>query len=84
MDDAIIDRIAFLQEQISPDNKAVVNQTFQIQINILQKAQLDRLDELVAIRRRDLKDCKSVIHSDRIFAELEALEWLQRQVIRHT
>ena len=84
LDDAIMDRIAFLQSQISPDNKPIENQTFQIQINVLQKAQLDRLYELIAIRRKDLKECKKITHADRIFAELEALEWLQRQAAKHT
>ena len=82
LDDLILDRITFLQDQINPNNNQIENQTIQIQINVLQKAQLDRLDELIAIRRIDSKACTNLFTADHIFAELEALEWLQRQVAK--
>jgi hypothetical protein len=80
LDDAILDRISFLQEQIDLDTNDDNIRTFQAQVRVLQTAQLDRLDELIAIRRKDLEASKNVIDADRLFAELEALEWLQRQV----
>lgn len=83
LDDAIMERISFLQEQLSGEDDPAYIRTFQAQIKILQNAQLDRLEELIAIRRSDLKACKSVIEADTMFAELEALEWLQRQVVKH-
>ena len=82
LDDVIQDRISFLQEQLGAEDDPAYIRTFQAQIKVLQNAQLDRLPELIAIRRNDLKSCKSVIETDKIFAELEALEWLQRQAQR--
>jgi hypothetical protein len=44
-DDVISERISFLQEQIKPENKPAINDTFQLQIiNILQSADLEKLD----------------------------------------
>ena len=82
IDDAIIQRISFLREALLIEHKLDNMRTFQAQIRILQTAQLDRLDELIKIRRTDLQVCKNVFDADRLFAELEAPEWLQRQA-RH-
>ena len=82
LDDAIMARIAFLQDQLAGEDDPAYIRTFITQIRILRNAQLDRLDELIAIRKNDLKTCNNVIASDMIFAELEALEWLQRQAAR--
>ena len=79
LDDLILERISFLKEQLGAEDDPAYIRTFQAQIKVLQNAQLDRLDELVAIRRNDLKTSSSVSEADRIFAELEALEWLQNQ-----
>lgn len=79
LDDVIIERIGFLQEQLGAEDHPAYIRTFRTQIKTLQTAQLDRLEELIAIRQKDLEASKNVFESDRIFAELEALEWLQRQ-----
>jgi hypothetical protein len=83
LDDEIMSRIAFLQDQLAGEDDPAYIRTFITQIRILRNAQLDRLDELIAIRRNDLKTCTNVIASDMMFAELEALEWLQRQAAKH-
>jgi hypothetical protein len=47
-DDVISERISFLQEQIKPENKPAINDTFQLQIiNILQSAGLEKLDRSI-------------------------------------
>jgi hypothetical protein len=79
LDDAIIQRISFLREALLVEHKLDNMRTFQAQIRILQTAQLDRIDELIKIRRTDLKASKTVADADRLFAEIDALEWLQRQ-----
>lgn len=79
LDDIIIERIGFLQEQLDVEDNPAYIRTIRAQIWVLQTAQLDRLDELIAIRRKDLEASKNVFETDRLFAELEALEWLQRQ-----
>lgn len=83
LDDIIMSRISFLQDQLAGEDDPAYIRTFVTQIRILRNAQLDRLEELIAIRKNDLKNSKNVIESDMIFAELEALEWLQRQVVKH-
>lgn len=79
LDDMISERIRFLQEQLAGEDDPACIRTFQTQIYILRNAQLDRLDELIRIRQVDLKAAKDVFTTDRILAELDALEWLQRQ-----
>lgn len=82
LDDVILERISFLREQLDAEDDPAFIRTFQAQIRILQNAQLDRLEELIGVRRKDLKSCTDVVEADRIFSELEALEWLQRQASR--
>jgi len=83
LDDVIMSRISFLQDQLAGEDDPAYIRTFMTQIRILRNAQLDRLGELIAIRKNDLKNSKNVIECDMIFAELEALEWLQRQAQKH-
>jgi hypothetical protein len=82
LDDVILERISFLREQLGAEDDPAFIRTFQAQIRILQNAQLDRLEELIRVRRKDLESCTDVVEADRIFSELEALEWLQRQASR--
>jgi hypothetical protein len=65
LDDIIRDRISFLQELIRPENKLDVNMTFQLQIEILQSADLEKLDRSVLIRRAHLKrDAMDIGYTD--------------------
>jgi hypothetical protein len=79
LDDAIIERIGFLKEQLAGEDDPAYIRTWQAQIYVLENAQVDRLEELIQIRKTDLQQAKNVFDADRIFAELDALEWLQRQ-----
>jgi hypothetical protein len=48
IDDVISERISILQEQIKPENKPAINDTFQLQIiNTLQSAGLEKLDRSI-------------------------------------
>ena len=79
----IDERISFLKEQINPANKPEVNKTFQIQIDAIRSAaanNIEKVDSLILLRSEQLKNSKDVYESDRIFAELDGLEWLQRQI----
>jgi|Tabmets5t2r1_1033131.scaffolds.fasta_scaffold75433_1 hypothetical protein len=80
IDDVISERISFLQEQIKPQNKPAINDTFQLQINILQSADLEKLDRSILMRKEHLKKSKDTRETDRLFVELEALEWLQKKL----
>ncbi len=78
----IDERISFLKEQINPANKPEVNKTFQIQIDAIRSAadDIEKVESLTLQKNEQLKNSKDVYESDRIFAELDGLEWLQRQI----
>jgi hypothetical protein len=77
----IDERISFLKEQINNANKPEVNKTFQIQIDAIRSIDdMEKVDSIISQKKASLKNCKDVHESDRLFAELDALEWLQRQI----
>jgi hypothetical protein len=79
----IIDvRIFFLKEQIREDNKPEVNKTFQLQIDAIRSAadEMEKVEFIIREKKALLKNSKDVHESDRLFAELDGLEWLQRQI----
>ncbi len=79
----IIDKkISFLKEQINPNNKPEVNNAFQIQIDTIRSVayDLENVEPLIKQKKELLKNSKDIKKTDRLFAELEALEWLQQQV----
>jgi hypothetical protein len=81
----IDERISFLKEQINPNNKPQVNSTFQIQIDAIRHAanDLERVEAIIKQKKAQLKNCKDVHESERLFAELDGLEWLQLQIARY-
>lgn len=82
----IDERISFLIEQINPNNKPEVNSTFQLQIDAIRSAAnyLEKVEPLIMQKKNQLKNSKDVHESDRLFAELDGLEWLQRQIQRYS
>ena len=81
----IDERISFLKEQINQDNKPEVNNTFQVQIDAIRSIDdLDKVEAIIMQKKNQLKNSKDVHESDRLFAELDGLEWLQRQRVRYS
>jgi hypothetical protein len=84
----IDERISFLKEQINHDeNKPEVNKTFQIQIDAIRSAadnDIEKVESIIIQKKTLLKNSKDVHESDRLFAELDGLEWLQRQIARYS
>ena len=78
----IIDkRISFLKEQINHGNKPEVNKTFQIQIDAIRSINdIEKVESILLQQKTLLKNSKDVHESDRLLAELDGLEWLQRQI----
>jgi hypothetical protein len=78
----IDERISFLMEQINPSNKPEVNKTFQILIDSIRSAanDIEKVESIIEQKKGLLKDSKDVHESDRLFAELDGLEWLHRQI----
>lgn len=82
----IDEKISFLREQINPNNKPELNRTFQIQIDAIRSAaqDLEKVEALIMQKKELLKNSKDIQETDRLLAELEALEWLQAQIVVFT
>jgi hypothetical protein len=79
----IDERISFLKEQINLENKPQVNRTFQLQIDAIRSVDdMEKVEAIIIQKKALLKNSKDVNESDRLFAELDGLEWLQRQIAR--
>lgn len=84
------ERISFLKEQINTRNKPEENKTFQLQMDAIRSAvaaaavddNLETIESIIAEKKALLKKSEDVYEFDRLSAELEGLEWLQRQVSR--
>jgi hypothetical protein len=83
LDQVINERLSFLKEQISPKNKPLVNRAFEIQIETITNADTERVALLILQRKKLLEDAKDIGMIERLYTELDALEWLQRQVVKH-
>jgi hypothetical protein len=79
----IDERVSFLKEQIKPQNKPLVNQAFEIQIETLRNADTERIALVILQKKKQLENAKDMNAIERLYTELEALEWLQRQVVKH-
>ena len=80
---AVNERVSFLKEQIDPGNREIENMTFQLQIEVLRNADRERVALLILQKQKQLESARTIRESDALFTELEALEWLQRQVAKH-
>jgi hypothetical protein len=81
----IDERISFLKEQINPTNKPQVNSTFQIQIDAIRSVDdIEKVESIIMEKKTLLKNSKDVHESERLYTELDSLEWLQRQIERYT
>jgi phosphoserine aminotransferase len=83
----IDERISFLKEQINPNNRPQVNRTFQIQIAAIRSIDdyaKDKVESIIKQKKAQLKNSKDVNESDRLFAEIDGLEWLRRQIARYS
>jgi hypothetical protein len=79
------ERISFLKEQINPNNKPEVNNTFQLQIDAIRSVDdIEKIESIIEQKKALLKNSKDVHELDRLFAELDGLEWLQRQIARYS
>ena len=82
----IDERISFLKEQINPNNKPQVNKTFQLQIDAIRSIDddLEKVEAVISHKKALLKNSKDVYETDSLFAELDGLAWLQRQIPRYS
>jgi len=75
----------FLKGTINSNNKPEVNSTFQLQIDAIRSVDdIERVEFIIKEKKALLKNSKDVHESDKLFAELDGLEWLQRQIGRYS
>jgi hypothetical protein len=81
----IDERISFLKEQINQDNEPEINKTFQIQIDAIRSAanDLEKVESVILQKKALLKNSRDIHESEKLFEELDDLEWLQRQILRY-
>ena len=79
----INERVSFLKEQINPQNKPIVNRAFEIQIATIRKADPEKVAIRILQKQKQLENARDMETIETLYAELEALEWLQGQVVRH-
>ena len=83
LEKAINERVSFLKEQINPQNKPLVNRAFEIQIETIRSANTEGVAIQILKKQKQLEIAKDLETIERLYTEIEALEWLQRQVVKH-
>jgi hypothetical protein len=83
LDKVINERVSFLKEQINPENKPLVNRTFELQIETIRNADTERVAILILKKQKELENAREMHSIEHLYTELDALEWLQRQVVKH-
>ena len=78
---AVNERVFFLIEQISPSNREIVNRSLQIQVDTLRSADFEKVPILILQKKKQLENCKDLNKIEEIYSQIDALEWLQRQVV---
>jgi hypothetical protein len=83
---AIGEKISLLKELMNPDNRPELNSTFQIQIDTIRSAaqDLENVETIIKQKKELLKNSKDIQETDRLLTEIEALEWLQAQIVVFT
>jgi hypothetical protein len=80
--EAIDERVSFLKEQISPDQKEIFNTSFQAQIEVLRNADPEKVALYILQKKKQMESCKDLAKFEILYSEIEALEWLQCEVVR--
>jgi regulatory protein YycI of two-component signal transduction system YycFG len=88
----IITLSQLIDEKISPlkelmnhkNNKPQVNRTYQTQIDIIKSIDdynIENVESIISRKKQLLKNSKDIKETDRLLAEIDALEWLQAQIV---
>ncbi len=66
------------------NNKLQVNRTYQTQIDIIKSIDdydIENVESILNQKRQLLKNSKDVEETERLLAEIDALEWLRAQIV---
>ncbi|MCI0559757.1 MAG: hypothetical protein MN733_14805 [Nitrososphaera sp.] len=78
--EAIDQRVSFLKEQIRPSHNAIFNKSLEVQIQTLRNADPEKVAVLILQKKKQLQTRKDISNIEVLYSELDALEWLQREV----
>jgi hypothetical protein len=81
----IEEKISLLQELMShKNNSPQVNSVYQIQINAIRSIDdydLQKVESIILQKKELLIISKDIQETERLLAEIDALEWLQAQIV---
>jgi hypothetical protein len=81
----IIDvKISLLQELMNHKNRQEVNNTYQIQIDAIRALDdydLQKVESIILQGKEQLKNSTDIDETERLLAEIDALDWLQAQIV---
>ena len=78
------EKISLLKELINHKNKPKVNDTYQIQINAIRSIDdydLQKIESIILQKKELLTISKDINETEKLLAEIDALEWLQAQIV---
>ena len=75
--------MSFLKEQINPQNTPLVNRAFEIQIATIRNADTEKVAIRILQKQKQIERARDMETIETLYTELEALEWLQQQVVKH-
>ena len=81
------EKISLLKELMNQQNKPQVNGTYQIQMDAIRSIDdydMKKVESIILQKKELLKNSKDIQETERLLAELEALEWLQAQILVFT
>jgi len=80
----IDEKISLLKELMNHTNKPQVNDTYQIQIDTIKSIDdydLQKVESIIFQKKELLVISKDTHETERLLAEIDALEWLQAQIV---
>ena len=78
------EKISLLKELMNSKNKPEVNNTYQIQIDAIRSIDdydLQKVESIILQKKELLIISKDIHETERLLAEIDALEWLQAQIV---
>jgi hypothetical protein len=78
------EKISLLQELMNHKNRQEVNNTYQIQIDAIRAIDdydLQKVESILLQGKEQLKNSKDINETERLLAEIDALDWLQAQIV---
>jgi hypothetical protein len=80
----IDEKISLLEELMNRKNRQEVNNTYQFQIDAIRSIDdynLQKLESIILQKKELLIISKDIQETERLLAEIDALEWLQAQIV---